>query len=51
MSFAKICVLVDDTSETKKFTMRYEGSDDRSIETTQIRSVNGPRIHHLEDAQ
>ena len=49
--FAKICVLVDDTSEIKKFTRRYGSSDDRSIETTQIRSVNGPRINHVEIAQ
>ena len=51
MSFAKICVLIDDTREIKKFTRRYEDSDDQFIETTQIRSVNGPRINHVEDAQ
>ena len=50
MSFAKVCVLVADTSEIKKFTRRYGGSDDRSIETTQRRSVNGPRMNHIEDA-
>lgn len=50
MPSGKIHVLVEDTNK-KEFTRRYGGSDDQSIDTTQIRSVKGPRINQVDDAQ
>ena len=51
IAFAKVHALFDVPSQDKKFTRRYGGSDDQSIETIRLRSVNGPRINHVDDAQ